>query len=58
MIIHASSFLIIEFVDFHCGDPALLSGGRALFPKQMLVVLIVSVLFFRSAYYFVHDFIP
>ena len=50
-------FLNFGVVDFYCGDPALLSGGRALFPEQMLVVLVVNVLLFRSAYYFVHAFI-
>ena len=41
-------FLNYGVVNFHCGDLALLSGGRALFPDQMLVVLIVGVLFCRS----------
>ena len=50
-------FLNSGVVDFHCGDPALLNGGRALFSEQMLVVLIVGVLFCRFVYLLIHDFI-
>ena len=50
-------FLRSGVVDFHCGDPSLLSGGTTLFPEQMLVVLIVSVLCCRFVYYLVHAFI-
>ena len=45
-------FLNSKVVDFHCGDPALLSGGRALFLEQMLVVVIVYIcLFFHSCFH-------
>ena len=61
VIIHSDNscwqFLNYGVVDFYCGGLALLSGGRALFPEQMLVVLIVSVLFCRFVYYSVHVFI-
>ena len=49
----SGQFLNFEVADRHCGDRDLLSGGRDLFPEQMLVVLIVSVLLFRFAYYLV-----
>ena len=57
LIIHARIFLILELYTFIVGDLDLLSGGRALFPEKMPVVLIVSVLLCVFSYYLVHAFI-